>query len=88
MTSTSIDFADTRTWPPRWEQAHVTEKTLAAVREQLRVQEGRNPEPSAGLIDSQSVKGADTVGRHSRGYDPGKKINGRKRSSSPTPWVC
>jgi transposase len=41
--------------------------------------EGRDPEPSAGLIDSQSVKGADTVGRNSRGYDAGKKINGRKR---------
>jgi hypothetical protein len=45
----------------------------------LRLQEGRDPEPSAGLIDSQSVKGADTVGRESRGYDAGKKINGRKR---------
>jgi hypothetical protein len=42
------------------------------------VQEGRNPEPSAGLIDSQSVKGADTVGRETRGYDAGKKVNGRK----------
>jgi transposase len=63
----------------RWEDAKVTEKILAAVREQLRVAEGRNPEPSAGLVDSQSVKGADTVGRDSRGYDAGKKINGRKR---------
>jgi transposase len=63
----------------RWEDAKVTEKILAAVREQLRVAEGRNPEPSAGLMDSQTVKGADTVGRDSRGYDAGKKINGRKR---------
>jgi transposase len=63
----------------QWEQARVTEKILPVVRAQLRVQEGRNPEPSAGLIDSQSVKGADTVGRDSRGYDAGKKINGRKR---------
>src|SRR5689334_341200 len=39
----------------------------------------RNPEPSAGLIDSQSVKGADTVGAGSRGHDAGKKVNGRKR---------
>ena len=31
------------------------------------------------MIDSQSVKGADTVGRDSRGYDTGKKIDGRKR---------
>jgi len=63
----------------QWEQAKVTEKILPVVRTQLRVQEGRNPEPSAGLIDSQSVKGADTVGRATRGYDAGKKINGRKR---------
>jgi hypothetical protein len=49
------------------------------VRAQLRVSEGRNPEPSAGLIDSRSVKGADTVGQDSRGYDAGKKVNGRKR---------
>ena len=34
---------------------------------------------SAGVVDSQSVKGADTVGADSRGYDAGKKINGRKR---------
>ncbi len=63
----------------RWEQAKATEEILPVVREQLRLQEGRNPEPSAGLIDSQSVKGADTVGRDTRGYDAGKKINGRKR---------
>ena len=30
-------------------------------------------------IDAQSVRGADTVGRGTRGYDAGKKINGRKR---------
>ena len=63
----------------QWEQAKVTEQILPVVREQLRVQEGRNPQPSAGIIDSQSVKGADTVGRDTRGYDAGKKINGRKR---------
>ena len=63
----------------QWEQARVTENILPVVRAQLRVQEGRNPLPSAGLIDSQSVKGADTVGRESRGYDAGKKVNGRKR---------
>jgi hypothetical protein len=37
------------------------------------------PEPSAGITDSQSAKGADTVGKDSRGYDAGKKINVRKR---------
>jgi transposase len=47
----------------RWEQAKATEKILPVVRAQLGLREGRDPEPSAGLIDSQSVKGADTVGR-------------------------
>lgn len=41
--------------------------------------EGRNRQPSAAVIDSQSVRAAETVGRASRGYDAGKKINGRKR---------
>ena len=34
------------------------------------------PTPSAGIVDSQSVKGADTVSRPRAGYDAGKKING------------
>jgi transposase len=63
----------------RWEDAGVTEKLLATLRVKARVQQGREPQPSAGIIDSQSVKGADTVGRDSRGYDAGKKVNGRKR---------
>jgi len=47
--------------------------------EQVRVRQGRNSEPTASIIDSQSVRGADTVGRSTRGYDAGKKTNGRKR---------
>jgi transposase len=34
---------------------------------------------SAAIVDAQSVKAADTVGRATRGYDGGKKVNGRKR---------
>ncbi|MET9399448.1 transposase [Kitasatospora sp. NPDC002965] len=36
-------------------------------------------EPSAGLIDSQSVRTADTVPVETRGFDAGKKVKGRKR---------
>ncbi|MFF4764819.1 transposase, partial [Streptomyces sp. NPDC001292] len=49
------------------------------LRRQVRVKEGRDPEPSAGIIDSQSVKADAVVGADSRGFDGGKKINGRKR---------
>jgi transposase len=63
----------------RWEARGVTERMLDELRELVRLELGRDAEPSAGIIDSQSVKGADTVGRDSRGYDAGKKVNGRKR---------
>jgi transposase len=46
----------------RWEQQKLTFRLVDALRAQVRVQQGRDPDPSAGLMDSQSVKGADTVG--------------------------
>ncbi|PWU57906.1 IS5 family transposase [Micromonospora sp. S4605] len=51
-----------------------------SLREQVRTQvEERSLQPTAAVVDSQSVRGAETVGRATRGYDAGKKINGRKR---------
>ncbi|MFF2195897.1 transposase [Streptomyces sp. NPDC058157] len=44
-----------------------------------RQQEGRDPEPSAGVIDSQPIKADAVVGSDSRGFDGSKLINGRKR---------
>ena len=49
------------------------------LRRRVRTREGRDPEPSAGIIDSQSVKADAVVGAATRGYDGAKKINGRKR---------
>ena len=49
------------------------------LRERIRVAAGRSPRPSAAIIDSQSVKGSEMIGRARRGYDAGKKVNGTKR---------
>lgn len=63
----------------QWNKKGVTEKILTELREQVRISQGRDPRPSAGIIDSQSVKTADTVPTVTQGYDSGKKISGRKR---------
>ncbi|GLY71720.1 hypothetical protein Atai01_83390 [Amycolatopsis taiwanensis] len=62
-----------------WESAGATQDMLDRLRDRVRLAEGRNAAPSAGSIDSASVKAAETVGATSRGFDAGKKINGRKR---------
>jgi transposase len=63
----------------RWNARGLPLRLVDRLRGRLRVAQGRSELPTAGSIDSQSVKAADTVGAASRGFDGGKKINGRKR---------
>jgi transposase len=57
--------------------------TLARLHDELRAAvrsaAGRDAPPTAAVIDSQSVRAADTVPKASRGWDAAKKVNGRKR---------
>src|SRR3569623_2263415 len=61
----------------RWVRLGVLERALAALDACLRLARGRNRRPSAGILDTQSVRTGPQAGP--RGFDAHKKVKGRKR---------
>lgn len=77
-----VDFPPWRTvyhYFRTWTRNGTLTRLHAGLREHVRLAEGRNAEPTAAIVDSQSVRAAETVVKTSRGYDAGKNVNGRKR---------
>jgi len=76
------DFPPWRTVYGIYQRWNTTGATIAlhdALRAAARQAAGRKAEPTAAVIDSQSVRAAATVPQASRGWDNAKKVNGRKR---------
>jgi putative transposase len=74
------DFAPWRTvyhYMRQWKRSGLWEAIHTQMREHLRQLAGRKRHASAAIIDSQSVKSTECSDE--RGYDAGKKVNGRKR---------
>jgi putative transposase len=61
-----------------WTKAGIWEPIMTHLRKQVRTKVGRDPEPSAAIVDSQSINTAPVRGQE-KGFDGGKKISGRKR---------
>lgn len=63
----------------QWEQDGTTKMIHDALRRRVREAAGRAAEPTAALVDSQSVKTSSNVPEASQGIDAGKLVKGRKR---------
>ena len=77
-----VDFPPAGTvywWAGKWQADGSAEQMHDDLRDRVRAAAGRTTAPTAAIIDSQSVKGSEMIGRGRRGYDAGKKVNGTKR---------
>nr|WTB28817.1 IS5 family transposase [Streptomyces sp. NBC_00830]WTB29125.1 IS5 family transposase [Streptomyces sp. NBC_00830]WTB34879.1 IS5 family transposase [Streptomyces sp. NBC_00830]WTB35250.1 IS5 family transposase [Streptomyces sp. NBC_00830] len=80
--SMPVDFPDWKrvyAFFIRWRDNQLVKEFHDRLRARTREAAGRDAEPTAGIIDAQSVKAAANVPAQSRGFDGGKLINGRRR---------
>lgn len=64
-------------WFTAWRKDGTWDAVHDELRRQVRVRAGREPEPTAAVLDAQSIKSSE--GGQCRGFDMGKKTTGRKR---------
>jgi putative transposase len=60
-----------------WKRSGLLPQIHDHLRELVRLESGKKPKPTAAILDNQTIKSSESSGE--RGYDAGKKINGRKR---------
>jgi len=72
----------------QWDRDGTLNRLHNGLREQVRLADGRKAEPSAAILDSQSVRAAETVAQRSRGFDGGKKTSDARTLSSSELKLC
>ncbi|MFD7168540.1 IS5 family transposase [Streptomyces violascens] len=63
----------------RWQLTGLLAELHDRLRDKVRAREGRAPDPTAAIVDSQSVRAAANIPRATSGWDGGKRVGGRKR---------
>ncbi|MFJ8547308.1 IS5 family transposase [Streptomyces sp. NPDC093586] len=63
----------------RWQVTGLLAELHDRLRDRVREKEGRTVDPTAAIVDSQSLRAAANIPRSTSGWDGGKKVGGRKR---------